>query len=98
MNFLEEQGYLKLQVAGMRQGYRLKRDISDLTPLTDRLSARFMERENRAAERIQEILKFASSDGCRTQKIAASSSSTLRPRPEPSSMSCSRHCTPGNAP
>jgi len=35
LNFLEEQGYLKLQVAACVRGYRLKREAPDLTPVIE---------------------------------------------------------------
>ena len=39
LNFLEEQGDLKLQVAGARQGYRLKHQPDDVTATAEKLSA-----------------------------------------------------------
>ncbi len=69
LNFLEEQGHLKLQVAGVRQGYRLKHGVPELAPLIAKINSRFVERENRDVERIQEILKFTVCPGCRTKYL-----------------------------
>ena len=69
LNYLEEQGDLKLQVAGLRQGYRVKRMPTDPAATAEKLATRFLEREERDAARIQEILKFADSDTCRTRRL-----------------------------
>jgi ATP-dependent DNA helicase RecQ len=69
LNFLEEQGHLMLQVAGVRQGYRRKRVPEDLAAVIDKINKRFADREERDAARIQEILKFAVCEGCRTSEL-----------------------------
>ena len=71
VNYLEEQGDLVLQVAGVRHGYRLLRSPDDLNALTDLLTARFAERESRDIARLNEVLAFASHDGCKTAKLLA---------------------------
>ena len=69
LNFLEEQGHLKLQVAGVRQGYRLRHGVPELGPIVEKINSRFVDRENRDVERIKEILKFCICPGCRTQYL-----------------------------
>jgi ATP-dependent DNA helicase RecQ len=69
LNYLEEQGDLKLQVAGVRQGFRLKRMPTDLAATAEKLAMRFLEREERDAARIQQMLKFADADTCRTRLL-----------------------------
>ncbi len=65
MNYLEEQGDLTLQATGARRGYRIKRAVDDLRSLAERMSARFIDRENRDIERLKEVLRFCGRDGCR---------------------------------
>ena len=69
LNYLEEQGDLVLQVAGVRQGYRLKKGDVDVKDLARRLSARFAEREKRDVERLRQVLAFATHDGCLTRYL-----------------------------
>jgi ATP-dependent DNA helicase RecQ len=69
LNYLEEHGHLKLQVAGVRQGYRLRQGVPDLPPLIAKIITRFTDREARDVERIQEILKYAICPGCRTRYL-----------------------------
>jgi ATP-dependent DNA helicase RecQ len=69
LNYLEEQGDLVLQVAGVRQGYRLKKGDVDVKELARRLSARFAEREKRDVERLRQVLAFATHDGCLTRYL-----------------------------
>jgi ATP-dependent DNA helicase RecQ len=67
LNYLEEQGDLVLQVAGVRQGYRLTRAVPDVDELADVLAARFAERERRDEQRLRQVLDFAEHAGCRTR-------------------------------
>jgi ATP-dependent DNA helicase RecQ len=69
INYLEEQGELTLQVAGVRHGYRLLRAPDDIVALTDAMTARFAEREQRDIARLSEVLAFASHDGCKTRRL-----------------------------
>lgn len=67
LNFLEEQGALKLQVAGVRQGYRVQRNDFDRAALATTMVERFARRERRDIERLQQVLNFAGHEGCRTR-------------------------------
>ena len=69
LNYLEEQGDVVLQVAGVRQGYRLKKPGVDRRALAKKLSDRFLERERRDAERLGQVLAFAEHDGCLTRYL-----------------------------
>jgi ATP-dependent DNA helicase RecQ len=71
INYLEEQGDLVLQVAGVRHGYRLLRTPDDLAALTKTMTGRFADRESRDIVRLNEVLAFASHDGCKTRKLLA---------------------------
>jgi ATP-dependent DNA helicase RecQ len=69
LNYLEEQGDLVLQVAGVRQGYRLTKPDVDRRELAAKLSARFVEREKRDVERLAQVLSFATHPGCLTRYL-----------------------------
>src|SRR5205085_7177975 len=71
INYLEEQGDLKLQVAGVRQGYRRKRADLDLPRLTQSLVDRFTIREGRDIGRMHKVLEFADHEGCRTRYLVS---------------------------
>jgi len=71
INFLEEQGALKLQVGGVRQGYRLLRSDIDLKSLAQTMVDRFAARERRDIERLQQVLKLVEHEGCRTRFLLA---------------------------
>src|SRR6185437_1447848 len=57
VNFLEERGAIKLQVAGVRQGYRVLRRDYDPTVLAQTMVDRFANRERRDVERLRQVLK-----------------------------------------
>jgi ATP-dependent DNA helicase RecQ len=69
LNYLEEQGDLVLQVAGVRQGYRLAKPGVDRRALAKKLSDRFVERERRDTERLGQVLTFAEHAGCLTRYL-----------------------------
>jgi ATP-dependent DNA helicase RecQ len=69
LNYLEEQGDVTLQVAGVRQGYRLKKPDVDRRALAKKLSDRFVEREKRDTERLGQVLTFAEHVGCLTRYL-----------------------------
>jgi ATP-dependent DNA helicase RecQ len=71
LNHLEEQQALKLQVTGVRQGYRLKRTGFDVAGLTRTMVERFSERERRDVRRLRQVLDFADHEGCRTRFLLA---------------------------
>ena len=69
MNYLEEQGDLKLQVAGARHGYRIRRADADMEQLTQTLIDRFLAREARDIDRMNKVLAFANHQGCQTNYL-----------------------------
>jgi ATP-dependent DNA helicase RecQ len=71
LNYLEERGHLKLQVSGVRLGYRRKRMPDDVDATCEKLTKRFVDREERDAMRIAELLQFADSDTCRVRRLIA---------------------------
>ena len=69
VNYLEEQGDLVLQVAGVRHGYRLLKTPSDWSALVATMTQRFADRERRDIERLETVLAFASHQGCKTRHL-----------------------------
>ncbi|HEV7299915.1 MAG TPA: ATP-dependent DNA helicase RecQ [Tepidisphaeraceae bacterium] len=69
ITYLEERGDLVVQVGGIRQGYRRLQTITDGRPLTKTMSDRFHTREVRDVERLDEVTKFASHQGCKTRRL-----------------------------
>ncbi len=71
LNYLEEQEVLKLQVTGVRQGYRKKARDVDVAALIRTMQERFLEREARDARRLGQVLAFVDHAGCRTRFLLA---------------------------
>jgi ATP-dependent DNA helicase RecQ len=69
ITYLEEKGDLIVEAAGVRQGYRLKRQPGDLRGLCDELSRRFQQREDRDIARTGRVLAYAETDGCLTAHL-----------------------------
>jgi ATP-dependent DNA helicase RecQ len=71
LNYLEEQGDLTLQVAGARHGYRrLSRDAAPVS-LSKTMTTRFLDRERRDVDRLNQVLALASHAGCVTRFLLA---------------------------
>jgi ATP-dependent DNA helicase RecQ len=66
LNYLEEQGDLKLDVLGARQGFRMLHEDFDLKQLAKTMVERFAHREKRDIERLNNVLDYASASTCRT--------------------------------
>jgi ATP-dependent DNA helicase RecQ len=71
LGYLEEQGDILVNVAGIRQGYRRLKMPDNMEALVDSLNERFQTREVNDIERIQRVLSFAQQDGCLTQYLLA---------------------------
>ncbi|WP_406693787.1 ATP-dependent DNA helicase RecQ [Singulisphaera sp. Ch08] len=69
LNYLEEQGDVELQLAGLRQGYRRAAGEADLDELRERLVARFLDRERRDIARVHSVLEYAQAEGCLTGRL-----------------------------
>jgi len=69
LNFLEQNGDLTLQVSGARHGYRVCRDDFNLKELEDRLIGRFISRETRDIERLDQVVDFAGHQGCYPRRL-----------------------------
>jgi len=64
LNYLEEQGDLKLQVAGLRHGYRFAQRPADADALATTLHERFRKAETRDIARIRQVIDLAKTSDC----------------------------------
>jgi ATP-dependent DNA helicase RecQ len=69
LNFLEQQGGLTLQVGGARHGYRVCNADFNLKEMEERLIGRFLSREKRDTERLQQVVDFAGHAGCYPRRL-----------------------------
>jgi ATP-dependent DNA helicase RecQ len=69
LNYLEEQGDLTLKVAGLRQGYRIKSRPTDISALKQTLIQRFVTREQKDVERVQQVSQLAVEPGCIVRRL-----------------------------
>jgi ATP-dependent DNA helicase RecQ len=86
INYLEEQGDLTLQVAGVRQGFRRLTLPRDPQSLTREMAGRFADREQRDLARLAEVTRYVNHDGCLTRTLLAYFG-------EPAETDCG-HCGP----
>jgi len=77
LNYLEQQGWIELRVAGVRQGYR--KTSSDLArpQQIERMTQLFAERETRDIARLRAICDWAETQGCLQQPLMAYFGETL---------------------
>jgi ATP-dependent DNA helicase RecQ len=71
LSYLEEVGDVELQVADVREGYRIRERPKDLAALCATLSARFDRLEQKDVARIGRVLELAQHDGCLTKFVLA---------------------------
>ena len=69
LNYLEEKGDVVLQLAGVRQGYRLLRGDADVATLRETMAARFLDREARDIERVGQVLAYVREPACLTRHL-----------------------------
>ncbi len=69
LNYLEEQGLIKLQVAGARQGYRLHAADRDSKALSEKMVLLFQQRESRDIERLHQVCDWIETTGCYQQAL-----------------------------
>ncbi|MBU2509745.1 RecQ family ATP-dependent DNA helicase [bacterium] len=63
--YLEEKGFLELNVTGLKQRYRMKPHSINREDLKNNLTTRFYESEKREIKRLNEVIKMANFSGCR---------------------------------
>ncbi|MGI9455135.1 MAG: RecQ family ATP-dependent DNA helicase [Aeoliella sp.] len=69
LDYLDQQGDLILQAAGVRHGFRLLKQPADRALLVETLVSRFAEREDQDIARIRSVIDLVESPGCLTQTI-----------------------------
>lgn len=69
LNYLEEQGDLKLQVAGLRHGYRFAERPAEPKALAKSLHDRFRKAEARDIHRIRQVIDLAKTSDCLVQTL-----------------------------
>ena len=69
LTYLEEKGDLELRVAGVRQGYRMVRDVVDAEPLITSLTQRFSRRETSDIQRVAAMATQLTTPGCLVRRI-----------------------------
>ena len=71
LTYLEEKGDLELQVAGVRQGYRVVRVPEDLAAVWHDLRRRFAARETSDIARVVAVADLLRGDGCLVRRLLA---------------------------
>ena len=77
LTYLDEQGEIELEAAGVRHGFRRLKSGGDAVALARTIAERFQQRERRDLDRLQSVLDFCSTDGCMTRKLLAYFGETL---------------------
>lgn len=71
LDYLGQQQMLEIKAQGVRHRYRRLRTPGDIEALAHVLHQQAMERENREIARLQQVLDFASLDGCQVSALCA---------------------------
>ena len=69
LTYLEEKGDLELQVAGVRQGYRVVRVPDDLAAVWHELRRRFAAREASDIARVAGVARLVGGEGCLVRRL-----------------------------
>lgn len=69
VTYLEEQGDLVVEAAGLRQGYKLVNMPPDLGAVARSLAERFERREQHDVEQTRRVLEYAELNGCLTRHL-----------------------------
>jgi len=71
IGYLEEKGHLVVQAAGVRQGYRRRRQPESLPQLCETLARRFDQREQHDVARVRRVIDYAQAADCWTRHLLA---------------------------
>ena len=71
LDYLAEQGLLEVRAEGVRNRFSVLRLPDDFDQLTDMLFQNTLELEKREVERIGQVIKLGSHDGCQVAHLAA---------------------------
>jgi ATP-dependent DNA helicase RecQ len=77
LDYLEQQGFVELKVAEVRQSFTLLAQPPSLAESSDRLAERFDRRERSEAERIERVVALVEHDGCQVQSLVGYFGETL---------------------
>ncbi len=69
IEYLEQQGWVRLQIAGLRHRYTLVGGPENPDALVSDLAERFEQREQREVSRVSEVLELVTRDGCQTNAL-----------------------------
>ena len=69
LEYLEQQGWVRLQIAGLRHRYTLVGGPENPDELVSDLAERFEQREQREVRRVSEVLELVTRDGCQTNAL-----------------------------
>ncbi len=69
IEYLEQQGWVRLQIAGLRHRYTLVGGPENPDALVSDLAERFEQREQREVRRVSEVLELVTRDGCQTNAL-----------------------------
>ena len=69
LNYLEEHGFISLQVSGVRQIYRFVNRSADPDGLITRLQQQFIRREERDIAMSDNVIKLLEHKGCKTRYL-----------------------------
>ncbi len=69
INYLEEAGDLVVQPSGIRQGYRVLKQVEKPRALADRMQTLFERRESQDIERLRRVMALAEEPGCLTNAL-----------------------------
>jgi ATP-dependent DNA helicase RecQ len=69
LSYLEEKGDIELKAAGVRQGYRMKKEVPDLARVVESLRVRFEKREQSDIERVNSVARLVGTQGCLVRRL-----------------------------
>ena len=71
LDYLAEQGLLEVRAEGVRHRFSIRQRPDDLDRITDVMFQNALELERREVERIDQVIKLGSHDGCQVAHLAA---------------------------
>lgn len=77
LNYLEQQELIRLQVAGVRQGYKKLGPVIASQAMIERMNKLFGEREQRDIQRLQTLCDWSETQDCLQQRLMAYFGETL---------------------
>ncbi len=69
LEYLQDQGWVQLQVSEVRQRYHRLRDPADHKELVKELALRFQRREDQEVRRVAQVLRLVTHQGCQTNLL-----------------------------